>query len=76
MSKRITATHIAAIDPSTLETVTGGRFLFGGLQAGTAPAGLFPRFRQVAQGTFIASRQAAVGGGGGGGCANGQCGQG
>lgn len=58
-----------------LETVTGGRFLFGGAQGGTFQPGLFPRLRQMAQGTFIQNRQAGIAARmGGGGCPNGQCG--
>lgn len=67
------------IQSCELDAVTGGRGLLFGAQGGSWQPGLFPRFRQMAQGTFLQNRQAGIaartGGGQAGGCPNGQCGQ-
>ena len=63
-------THIASIDPTTLETITGGRFLWAGVGRGQHFGGVFPRLN----GSF-GRALAGGGGGGGGGCAGGNCGQ-
>ena len=62
-------THIASIDPTTLETITGGRFLWAGAGRGQRFGGVFPRLN----GSF---GRAAAGGGqqGGGGCGSQGCG--
>ncbi len=58
-----------------LDTVTGGRLMAFGAQGGSFAPGLFPRFRQMAQGTWMQSRQAGIAARtGGGGCSGGQCG--
>jgi hypothetical protein len=65
-----------ALTELQLDDVTGGRRMLFGAQAGSFSPGLFPRFRQMAQGTFMQHRQAGIAAqtGGGGGCPNGQCG--
>ncbi len=67
---------LEAIATIQLDHVTGDRFLFGGAQGGTFQPGLFPRFRQMAQGTFLQHRQAGIAArtGAQGGCPDGQCG--
>ena len=63
-----------AITEIDLETVTGGRRMLFGAQGGSFAPGLFPRFRQMAQGTWMQSRQAGIAARSGGSCPNGQCG--
>lgn len=66
-------TQLESITTIQLDAVSGGRFLFGGAQGGAFQPGLFPRFRQMAQGTFIQNRQAGIASRMGG-CPNGGCG--
>lgn len=62
-------THIASIDPTALETITGGRFLWAGAGRGQNFGGFFPRLN----GSF-ARGMAGGQGGGQGGCPGGNCG--
>ncbi len=65
--------QLESITTNQLDHVTGGRLLIGGAQGGGFQPGVFPRLRQVAQGTFIQNRQAGLAARMGG-CPNGQCG--
>ena len=68
--------NLESITDIELDAVTGGRFMLLGAQGGSFAPGLFPRFRQMAQGTWMQSRQAGIASrmGGGSSCPNGQCG--